>query len=76
MQVEYVVMYTFFTVTAGSALMFIYFLATRHMPDFWHAFIVYNTLWSMALGTVIKHAYIKGLSDSIQKNPDITENIQ
>lgn len=76
MQVEYVVMYTFFTVCAGSILMFIYFLATRHMPEFWHAFIVYNTLWSMALSASIKHAYIKGLADSIKESPHLTKNIQ
>jgi hypothetical protein len=73
---ELIIMYSLFTMIAGSAFCFVYFLAAQRTPSFWLGVIVFNTLWMLALRSSIKHAYLRGMSDSIRNSPYLRKDIQ
>lgn len=73
---ELIIMYSLFTMIAGGIFCFIYFLAAQREPTFWMGVIVFNTLWILAMKSSIKHAYLRGMSDSIRNSPYLRKDIQ
>jgi hypothetical protein len=73
---ELILLYSFFTMVSGGAFCFVYFLAAQREPSFWLAVIVFNTLWVIALRSSIKHAYLRGIADSIRNSPYLKKDVQ